>query len=78
MEHIVDYLRRHLKEAGSHQFAAIARECDVSQSLLYKLVGGQRDNPRVQTVQPLLDYFAAVERGERRLPADSNPEHAAA
>jgi hypothetical protein len=29
---------------------------------------GERSNPRVQTIQPLLDYFAAIDRGERELP----------
>lgn len=33
-----------------------------------KLAYGDRDNPGVKSVQPLLDYFQAVDRGERALP----------
>lgn len=70
-EPIVDYLQRHLKAAGPRRFAAIAAATGVSESLLPKLAYGMRDNPRVQTIQPLLDYFAAVDRGEIALPAEA-------
>lgn len=69
MPPIIDYLQTRLKEAGPRRFARIAQEAGVSVSLLPKLAYGMRDNPRVQTIQPLLDYFQAVERGERALPS---------
>ena len=68
MEPIVDFLQRHLKAAGPRRFAAIARLTGVSPWLLPKLAYGMRDNPRVQTVQPLLDYFHEVEAGVQTLP----------
>jgi len=80
IESITDYLKRKLREAGSARFEAIAIEANrragipadseqrVRVSFIRKFFYGDRENPRVQTVQPLLDYFAAVERGECQLP----------
>jgi transcriptional regulator with XRE-family HTH domain len=68
METIVDYLKRNLREAGPARWAAIARETGCSVHLLRKLAYGDRDNPSVNTIQPLLDLFNAVDRGERKLP----------
>jgi hypothetical protein len=68
MEPVLDYLKRHLAVAGTRRFPAIAAEACVSRSLLFKIAGGFRDNPRIQTVQPLLDYFHEIDRGERELP----------
>jgi len=76
MQPIVDYLRDRLREAGPRSFPSIARATGVAPTLLPKLAYGQRDNPRVQTIQPLLDYFQAVERGERPAPA-AEPRQAA-
>ena len=78
METILDYLTRRLREAGPRRWEAIADEVEVSRSLPAKLVYGNRDNPRVLTIQPLLDYFAAVDRGERELPEPAPTERAAA
>ena len=71
MQTIIEYLQTKLRAAGPRRFALIAADTGVSESLLPKLAYGMRDNPRVQTVQPLLDYFQAIDRGEREL-----PEHA--
>jgi hypothetical protein len=80
IESITDYLKRRLREAGAARFEAIADEATlfaglqldskdrVHASFIRKFVYGARDNPRVMSVQPLLDYFAAVDRGERQLP----------
>jgi hypothetical protein len=68
MEPITAYLVRHLRAAGPRRFAAISQATGVSPYLLPKLMYGERSNPRVQTIQPLLDYFAAIDRGERELP----------
>ena len=47
-------------------------------SFIRKFVYGSRENPRVGTIQPLLDYFAAVDRGEIALPTNrvTGPEPA--
>lgn len=68
MEPIVDYLKRKLIEAGSTRWEAIAAECGIAKTLPRKIAYGDRENPGVQTVQPLLDFFHAVERGERHMP----------
>jgi hypothetical protein len=74
---IVDYLQSKLRAAGPRRFARIAAETGVSESLLPKLAYGMRDNPRVQTIQPLLDYFQQIDRGERHLPEFESDRHPA-
>lgn len=79
IESITEYLKRRLREAGASRFEAIAERATklagldddgaVRGSFIRKFVYGSRENPRVQTIQPLLDYFAAVDRGEEALPA---------
>lgn len=85
-ETITDYLKRRLREAGAARFEAIAdaatlragmsldAEDRVRASFIRKFVYGSRENPRVQTIQPLLDYFAAVDRGDVALPKLPTPE----
>ena len=68
VEPITDYLKRKLRDAGSGRFEAIAAETGVAVSFIRKFFYGSRENPRVQTIQPLLDFFHAVDRGERALP----------
>lgn len=64
LEPIADQLKRRLKEAGPSRFDAIAARTGVALSFIRKFVYGSRENPRVQTIQPLLDFFAAVDAGE--------------
>ncbi len=59
---ITDYLKRRLREVGAAKFEEIARETGVTVSFVRKFVYGSRENPRVGTIQPLLDYFAAKDR----------------
>ncbi len=68
LEPITEYLKRRLREAGAARWDAIAEEAGVTSSFIRKFVYGSRENPRVQTIQPLLDYFAEIDRGERDLP----------
>lgn len=77
MEPIIDYLRRKLKDAGSSRWEAIADAAGVSKVLPRK-VCYERDNPGVVTIQPLLDFFQAVDRGERELPEPKEPAQAKA
>lgn len=81
IESITDYLKRRLREAGAARFEAIADEATVfagmtledeervRASFIRKFVYGSRENPRIGTIQPLLDYFSALDRGELHLPA---------
>jgi transcriptional regulator with XRE-family HTH domain len=68
MESIIEYLRRKLREAGHSRWEQIAAESGVAKTLPRKIAYEDRENPRVETIQPLLDYFGAIERGERELP----------
>lgn len=69
MESIIDYLKRKLRDAGSARWEVIAAECGCAKTLPRKIAFNDRDNPGVQTIQPLLDYFQSIERGERELPS---------
>lgn len=73
-EPITEFLKRRLREAGANRFDAIAEKTGVTGSFIRKFVYGSRENPRVQTVQPLIDFFAAVDRGEAELPAPVKAE----
>lgn len=73
-EPITDYLKRRLKDAGAARFDAIAGRTGVTASFIRKFAYGSRENPRVQTVQPLIDFFAAVDRGEAELPEPAKSE----
>ncbi|WP_052712014.1 hypothetical protein [Paracidovorax citrulli] len=63
-EPISEHLKRRLRAAGPSNFALISERSGVALSFIRKFVYGSRENPRVQTIQPLLDFFAAVDRGE--------------
>jgi hypothetical protein len=77
MEPILTYLQRKLREAGSARWEAIAKETGIEKNLPRKLAYGNRPNPGLKHVQPLLDLFQAVERGERELPEAANDEQKA-
>jgi len=68
MEPIIDYLKRRLRDAGAARWEAIAHVSGVAKTLPRKIAYGDRDNPGVATVQPLLDFFGAVDRGEVEMP----------
>lgn len=75
MEHdetITQHLKRRLREVGSSHFDEIANETGVTPSFIRKFVWGtERDNPRVNTIEPLLKYFEAVDRAQRATAKDS-------
>lgn len=68
MESIIDYLKRNLRDAGPARWDAIAAECGIARTLPRKIAYDDRDNPGVQTIQPLIDFFNEVEQGVRKLP----------
>lgn len=64
IEPISEHLKRRLREVGASKFEAIALHTGVALSFIRKFVYGSRENPRIQTIQPLIDFFGAVDRGE--------------
>lgn len=68
MEPLLTYLKRKLKEAGPRRWPAIAAETGCSVHTMRKVCYHDIDNPGIVTMQPLLDLFGAVDRGERTLP----------
>lgn len=77
MESIIDYLKRKLREAGPARWEAIAAHVGCAKTLPRKIAYGDRENPGVDTIQPLLSFFQAVERGEASLPEPAEPARAA-
>ena len=69
MEPIIDYLQRRLREAGPSRWEAIAAASGIAKTLPRKLAYGDRENPGVATIQPLLDFFNRVDSGLCDLPA---------
>lgn len=64
----MDYLLRRLREMSPRQRADLERRAEVSKGLTTKILCGERDNPRVGTVQPLLDLLQAEDAREHRSP----------
>ncbi len=68
-EPIIDYLRRKLKESGASSWPGIAATISaglpdgekVSEHFLRKLAYGDRENPGIQLLQPLLNHFGYPE-----------------
>lgn len=59
---ITAYLREKLTEVGTAGFEQLAADTGVKVSFIRKFFYGGRENPRVMTVQPLLDHFQAIDR----------------
>lgn len=78
MSTILEPLVQRLRALPSASWEAIAREAGCAKTLPRKIATRDRDNPGVQTIQPLIDYFAAVDRGERALPVEATAEPAKA
>lgn len=69
---ITTYLRQKLTEVGTSGFEQLANDTGVKVSFIRKFFYGGRENPRVMTVQPLLDHFQAQDKKtqpKRRAPA---------
>lgn len=81
MEPIIDYIKRRLKEAGARTWPGIAAAVSkdlpedekLSEHFLRKLAYGDRVNPGLKSIQPLLDFFGAVDRGEIEVPEPVEP-----
>lgn len=59
---ITTYLRQKLTEVGTSGFEQLANDTGVKVSFIRKFFYGGRENPRVMTVQPLLDHFQAQDK----------------
>jgi transcriptional regulator with XRE-family HTH domain len=56
-ESIISYLRRRIRDVPHAQWPELALRAGVAPSLLRKIAYGDRLNPGVAKIQPLLDYF---------------------
>ena len=56
---ITEYLHQKLTEVGTAGFDQLAIETGVKVSFIRKFFYGGRKDPRVNTIQPLLDHFFA-------------------
>lgn len=63
---ITTYLQEKLTEVGTAGFEQLAADTGVKVSFIRKFFYGGRENPRVMTVQPLLDYFHDQDRRAQR------------
>lgn len=68
MSSILDPLVLRLRAIPSSQWEAIAAAAGCAKTLPRKLATRDRMNPGVKTIQPLIDFFARVDRGEVSLP----------
>lgn len=67
---ITTYLQEKLTEVGTAGFEQLAADTGVKVSFIRKFFYGGRKDPRVNTIQPLLDHFHAQERAKvRRKPS---------
>lgn len=60
---ITEYLHQKLTEVGTAGFAQLSVDTGVKVSFIRKFFYGGRPDPRVNTIQPLLDYFRSREAG---------------
>jgi len=67
-EPILAYVLRNLESARG-TWPAICEECGVPYSTLFKIAQGQIKNPRINTVQRLVNYFGTrrAHQASRRL-----------
>lgn len=68
MSTILDPLVERLRSVPSSSWEAIAEAAGCAKTLPRKLATRDRTNPGVQTIQPLVDFFAKVDRGEAQMP----------
>lgn len=76
MASVLDQLTARLREVGALHWEAVADAAGVAKSLPRKLVYGDRENPGVKTIQPLIDLFAEVDAGRRPMPSAKPAEEA--
>jgi hypothetical protein len=65
---ILQTIVKGLRDAGPGRWPGIARELGLKPGTLRKIAYNDIRNPGLRIAQPLLDYFEAVRRRQRRLP----------
>lgn len=55
---LLAYVKDNLRAVGPKAWPAIANETEKPLSLLRKIAYGNRRNPRLDTLQPLVNWFA--------------------
>lgn len=69
-ENILDYVRSRLPAPGDKErLEIIAKGAEVPYHTLLKIANGETEDPRVSTVQNLLQYFKAMDRPARKAAA---------
>ena len=69
-ENILDYVRSRLPAASDKErLEIIAKGAEVPYHTLLKIANGETEDPRVSTVQNLLQYFKAMDRPARKAAA---------
>ena len=68
MSSVLQPLVVRIRSVPSSHWEDLARLAGCAKTLPRKLASGDRANPRVQTIQPLLDYFERVDKGQAVLP----------
>jgi predicted transcriptional regulator len=63
VEPILSFVRRRLDEVRGH-WVEVSRESGVPYHTLTKIAQGQVPDPRISTVQRLVDYFNGVQGGD--------------
>lgn len=70
MSQIVNTLVARLGRFTHAELEAIAHAAGVSPDLPRKLRSGERSNPTVRSIEPLIDYFNKVDQGLVVLPSE--------
>lgn len=68
MSTILDPLVERLRALPASMLETVAVEAGVFPSLPRKLASRDRTNPTIETIEPLLDYFARVDAGVAAIP----------
>jgi len=69
MSQILNTLVARLEPYTHAELEAIAHAAGVSPDLPRKLRSGERSNPTVRSIEPLIDYFNKVDQGLVVLPS---------
>jgi len=56
---ILNYVKEKIDSCSYKELEGVAADTGVPYGTLMKIKAGQTDNPRINTIQPLLKYFTA-------------------
>jgi hypothetical protein len=75
---ILNHIKSRLRLAGRRRWGGIADATGIPYHSLRKLAYNDMPNPGLSTVQPLIDFFEAVDAGTVMLPEPAADQPAAA